>query len=338
MSLAIFKYLFLLYPTMTTIKNPELSLRNQQESLERSLNADLQMLIIDAIERGLSPYLPDLETFARDKGYEDNFSEIKTFAQDKGYDQIASLRAYLRKNKESLTQDTIQKLETALNLNSNPLWKQKTRDELKKILEEKKENYQQERSVFHILKVKISLDRIVQTSGIDDQKVKSWLQNEIDMRMPNYKILNQGLNYLKAIPLKPLNDAEKETLSQVSEFFAQLRRKPDHPLHAQLDEKKKALQENLAPFLAPDPASQTISQKQLQDTIHVAIQMKTLLQDWSYATRQKLSPSEEALSVRIENLAETLRLRYTARVDRFQDTKMAENYLRLQAMKKEQES
>lgn len=306
---------------MTTIKNPELSLNHQQESLERTLNADLQMLIIDAIERGIK----------------NDYADLKTFAQEKGYDQIAQIKAYLSKNKENLTQETIQQLAQTLDLDTHPLWQQKTRDELVNILAEQEKAYKKAKSVFKTPEIQFAIDRIVQKSGISDQTVKSRLQAEIQKRMPNYKILNQGLSYLNAIPLKPLSDTETQSLSQISSLFSNLRRKPAHPLNAQLTEKKQVLAENLAPFLDTNPAGQKISKNQLQSAIHLCQEFQTLLQDWSYGARQKLSPSEEALSTRAHELSELLKHRYTARVDRFQDTKMAENYSKIQAMKTEQE-
>lgn len=43
------------------------------------------------------------------------------------------------------------------------------------------------------------------------------------------------------------------------------------------------------------------------------------------------------MSARAQQLAELLQHRYSARINYFQDTKMAENYTKLQAMKAEQE-
>lgn len=306
---------------MTTIKNPELSLNHQQESLERNLNADLQMLIIDAIERGIK----------------NDYTDLKTFAQEKGYNQIAQIKAYLRKNKENLTQETIQQLAQTLDLDTHPLWQQKTREELINILSEKEKAYKKEKSIFETPEAQLAIERIVQKSGISEQTVKSRLQAEIQKRMPNYKILNQGLHYLNAIPLQARNDTEHLSLSQISSLFSNLRRKPTHPLNTQLTKKKQALAKSLAPFLDSNPAAQKISQKQLHNALHNCWEIQHLLQDWSYSTRQKLAPSEETLSARAQQLAELLQHRYSARINYFQDTKMAENYTKLQTMKAEQE-
>lgn len=237
---------------MTTIKNPELSLNHQQESLERTLNADLQMLIIDAIERGIK----------------NDYTDLKTFAQEKGYNQIAQIKAYLRKNKENLTQETIQQLAQTLDLDTHPLWQQKTRDELINILSEKEKAYKKEKSIFETPEAQLAIERIVQKSGISEKTVKSRLQAEIQKRMPNYKILNQGLHYLNAIPLQARNDTDHQSLSQISSLFSNLRRKPTHPINTQLTKKKQALAKSLAPFLDSNPAAQKISQKQLHNALH----------------------------------------------------------------------
>lgn len=167
--------------------------------------------------------------------------------------------------------------------------------------------------------------------------MKAWLAQELERRMPNYQMLNQGLNYAQKIPLKPLDDQENELFSQLSSLFTKLRRNPKHPLANTLQEKKNQLQNLLKPFQSENLAKETISFHQLLQIRKQCFALQTLLQDWSYASHHKLSPSEEALITRAQQLSDLLDARYHARMGRFQDTKMAENYLRLQAMKKEQE-
>lgn len=306
---------------MTTINNPELSLNHQQETLEKTLNADLQMLIIDAIERGI----------------ENDYQELRSFAEENKYADLAKMKAYLRTSQEQFSQETIKEIEATLKLSHHPKWQQKTREELLAILAEKEKTYQQARLKFKAPEVQFALDRIVKKSGIDEETVKAWLAQELERRMPNYQMLNQGLNYAQKIPLKPLDDQENELFSQLSSLFTKLRRNPKHPLANTLQEKKNQLQNLLKPFQSENLAKETISFHQLLQIRKQCFALQTLLQDWSYASHHKLSPSEEALITRAQQLSDLLDARYHARMGRFQDTKMAENYLRLQAMKKEQE-
>lgn len=308
---------------------------NLDLTLEEILAQEMQMLTIDALDKWLSL-----------------FPDLKKFLLDKGYQEIAELKAYLRIRGEKTHQDILKhtqdhnkdKILHILQFGEKHNRTEHTSQALQTLLEQKQEHYQTMRQNFQkeINKSDFHLDvaRIVKNSGIDEAEVKQWLQDKANQRLWQFQMIDQGMHYLSHIPLQrewsKIFDAFPNLLGGFEHF---VNNNPNHLL-VKAKDGKTSIPEQVAQMktiLSEIQQSQTVSKQMIDQLKKIAYHIKIALQDYSFNQHVDLNPREENLIARSDNIQTLLDGFYSQVVEKYQDTKIADNTMKLKNLQQQKE-